>query len=798
MLYKRYQGSFLSRAGIVWLCEIWQDSPLPFPSGELTFEAEEPLLIEWPETEKEEPVCGSSVTLRLESPGDRTYFDLHAAGSQAVQLRVYRNKKLYWSGLLDTEFYEEPYERARLYPVSLTFTDFGILDRLKYNRRGVVSLQSIVDECISRARIQTTGLSEGYLLYLEDGKTGVTLDNLYISSENFYNEDGEAMSLREALEGILQPLALRLVQRAGTIYVYDLNSLYLYGDRRIIQWAGDSQTLSVDRTLNNIRINFSAYAKSDALSNEVTFEGDYTGAENSPADCPDGTTFYAFAQSLVMTEELKNGQKNRKWQPDIYTQGDFRVYLSQKGKGVQKLHPGAKYARILPYLNNAPETDCILWRLIANNDHTTNIFPGDRPSATITGLNGVIHPPLATDEQPANLTLFETEGIYIPPVGDWDSSDFALRLTMEILADPRYNPYVDAVPAELPWAAYYNKLSGTQFIRADNESELYNGVKVRTGTTYIRVGIGLYDAAGKPLYHHENWGYGQQNVIDNLFYGGGRWLPGAPSYDKCTWLEYRVTDGDRKTDTGILGWKKNVWLRNGEFNLVSDMKVPGTVQDGETISYPPCEGYLRIEVYNGIYCYDFEEFANLGLDKDDCPTPYHLNPGVWIRQGYYERLRWLAYKAPVVEILSGKSRNKRADLDDVEYTGHVNPDAQEELSIDTIVGTHTEISPAARGVLLTNAGGQLRQLQRLTRADVTDHPENLLIGTLCSQYAVRRVMLTGESSITPEGLCRFTEANQPDKVFMLRGERQDAITDCSEAVYVEFVADEFKSSSTTP
>ena len=148
--YVRYRGEFLSRAGIVWRVEILQENANAFPSiGALTFEATEPLVLEWKRTDKEETICGSTATIRLESPGDRTYEDLYSIEVGQIRLDVYRAGYLYWSGALDPEFYEEPYEKARNYPVSLTFSDFGILGRLKYNLAGMQTLQAIVTDAQS-------------------------------------------------------------------------------------------------------------------------------------------------------------------------------------------------------------------------------------------------------------------------------------------------------------------------------------------------------------------------------------------------------------------------------------------------------------------------------------------------------------------------------------------------------------------------------------------------------------------------------------------------------------------------
>ena len=109
----RYMGEFLSRGGTCWRVEILQEG-YDGSVGELTCEAEEALGIEGQQVEREEVICGSEATLTIESPGDRTYEDLYTIEAGTIRMDVYREGQLYWSGTLDPEFYEEPYERARI------------------------------------------------------------------------------------------------------------------------------------------------------------------------------------------------------------------------------------------------------------------------------------------------------------------------------------------------------------------------------------------------------------------------------------------------------------------------------------------------------------------------------------------------------------------------------------------------------------------------------------------------------------------------------------------------------------
>ena len=92
--YKRYEGEFLSIGGVVNRVEIWQENDSAFSVGELFFPADSPLTIEWGEQGKEESLLGSSATLKIISPGDRTYLDLYTVRYGEVRMDVYRDNQI--------------------------------------------------------------------------------------------------------------------------------------------------------------------------------------------------------------------------------------------------------------------------------------------------------------------------------------------------------------------------------------------------------------------------------------------------------------------------------------------------------------------------------------------------------------------------------------------------------------------------------------------------------------------------------------------------------------------------------
>ena len=228
MQYLKYKGEFLSRNNTVCSVEIYREAAVAYDLiGKLQFPSDEPVVIEWAHSDKEESLCGSVADVTIISPGDRTYEDLYTITPGDITLKIYRNGSLYWSGTLDPEFYEEPYSSGSEYEVTLTFSDFGILNRMKFNMEGMQSMQDILNDALQRAKLGHCSPVRQYISTCMKGNAiPVTLSDLSLRADNFYDEDGEALSMYEVLEGMLQPLGLRMVQQAGEVYVYDLNALY--------------------------------------------------------------------------------------------------------------------------------------------------------------------------------------------------------------------------------------------------------------------------------------------------------------------------------------------------------------------------------------------------------------------------------------------------------------------------------------------------------------------------------------------------------------------------------------------
>lgn len=751
MKHLRYSGEFVSISGVGWRIDIMQEADKPFATvGSLEFPANEPLVIEYGRKDKENVICGSTATLRIISPGDRTYEDLYTIETGRIRMDVYRDQSLYWSGIIDPEFYEEPYEKFDEYEVVLTFSDFGILSRLTYGLSGMHSLLSIVRHIIDCSgilyrKIDTSLISTQCL----DGRSSI--GGLSVRSENFIDEDGVASTLDEVLEGILQPLALRIVQRYGDIFLYDLNGLYQNGIGKTIAWYGDSQTMGTDKVANNIVVSFSPYSSAEMCSGDLVYGGRYDVGHvylgGIDQNDPEYGNYFSYLPDYSMYSN----------KPDVDIDNnliDFTIFTHGKGSGVKSIGDGCQYCHILPVLGSTTETTGIAYAYrIGFASLETGI-----PQWKIH--RGVPHASLN-----GNSEILTTNRVFLPELDKINSQKYKIRIAEEILIDARYNPFSGST----------NK----------NEESNDKMLKICSAFVFIPVRITLYDDAGKALYHYCNRDIARAGFNGDLAYCTGKWIEGADPGGDC-WLEYYNPD-DLVEDAGIRGWKANrhcIGRPDGKggrskLKLIESFKK---LDDGEYLPYPPVSGYLEVQIQSGILGYDY------GRPVDDCGFGSYESQ--WDKTKIYDMLRWCLYKAPVVEVVNNNLIFDVAELDDVEYSGYINKNAREGININTICGTASVISPMARGIYYHTYSET--QISKLRRANIEDHPEKLLIGTLYSQYANRKTTLTGDATIDGE-LHYYTDHNQEGKRFMLMSDVQNAIMDCTNAEYCEFRPDEYDS-----
>lgn len=739
-LYKIYESNFISRKDSVWRFEIWREQDAA-PDSVVTSRnpGESPLRIEWLETAKEDVVCGSAATLKLVSPGDRTFLDYYTDKPDGMRLKVYRDGALFWEGFLDPETYEEPYSEDDDYEVTLTFSDFGILDRLKYNLSGMQTISAMLRNALQRAGFSGAYNTQNISTMMEDSI--LPLARIGVRSDNFYDEDGEAMTLREVVEGVLRPFGLRMVQRCGVIWLYDLNGLYNNAGTEMLVWCSSDQRLGAERIYNHVKISLSIY-DDEKFSEEFEYKGETDPSSVNWDQFPNGSGYldpgyHSFAADY---DQLNFSQIDSL---------SFTLFNNSEADGVELLQDGLNFFKILPVQSGQEARGVAVMFYVGQYDRHY-LSSNWETDSTLVRRFGYLPGGQAADGLTAGTELFRTEGSYIGRSG----SQYSLRLQMQALFDVRYNPFTELTE--------YNEKAASKKL-------------FQTRRVYVPVKLELVSATGTILYHYSNR---TARSLDDAFIGidksrnRGEWLSGAAAYDDCElafdqdkekWNDSNVFQG------GWIGNRQNITMNRQRGALLK------AAEYGQYIPMPPVAGYLRVTVCAGMR----------RSEKDSTPSGDSYE---W--KNAHDLLRWILFTVPQLAVVNNDATYSAAKGEDVEYIGLLNANAREDLELDEICGSAESAPPTARCQLYIASTGAL--VDELTRGGRTARPEQLLIGTLFSQYAERKQSLEGTAEIGTAGLVKYTDTATPGKCFMMIGEEIDAREEETRIRVAEFDKDRFE------
>lgn len=787
MLYKRYAGSFVNCKGQTWRVEIWQAANAPFTSvGSLTFDADTPLELEWEEREKYETTCGATLTINIVSPADRTFTDLFQISPGNVMAHVYLDDALFWVGGLDCETYEEPYQSEKDYTVTLTFTDFGHMQRLKYGEAGgIKSVRHYIDYCLEQVGLSAVPVE--VLTSLEVNTdvfrwSGSYLTDVYVDAANFYDEDGEASTLDEVLDGVLQPLALRIVQRAGKIMVYDLNALRNDPPKvEQITWDATEQTLSVDKLAQAAVVKFSPYTEGTLLSdNSVTIEQDKLTEVDS---------MYNKVAGKVKVYEISKF---------------FHSASDSAATGLAQKNADAHYFKMVKTGKGGEACEGLAWLALTDCHPRNNLtlngeqspLSGEKGYRYQEASGGVITRAFNDLSGTSNEVLMRFPRVYCP-AAQKQISDAVLtsyiHLTMEMMIDPRLNPFADAEDYT-------------------NEKDNFNWCKVREAYCHVPFSLVLFDGNGKAIlqYRASEAGSIATACWVPVEYDDTNYFTHAPSY----LLYYANSKSDSiKEESGIQGWSKN---RTHFFNSAYPISADQYPTEGEIIPLPYEAGYLELTIYTG--CIIFDDRDGKGkeypitnpqtcqLDKS-LPDPNGLRD-VCISTQTSKRgqrmnwaQRWWLYKFPKLEVVQGLI-TEAVEKTDAEYSAWINASAKDEIKIDTICGTSygSNIGVTARGAYKAKSslsvnpifGIPQRCFLRRTNTSAPWLIEYDLLGLLFSQYGHRVPTLEGEAITPLSPLQLFTDRAMPSEdLFMMKSEVLSAYDGTSNIKFVRLEPEEW-------
>lgn len=665
-------------------------SGMDMPFVEMDMPADTPAEIEWQDTDLLAPVQGSALTLKLHSLTDRQHLYLHAAADGDIRADIFLDGGLYWSGTLDTELYEEPYSRSQDYEVQLTFSDFGILDRRFFSGTGLMSVQDILDLCLEATAINYGRIIDNTSIYADEHDNAILLKDMYVAADNFYDENHSPLTLRQTLESLLRPFAFRLTQRGGNIHLYDTNALASerYIEPQTIRWTADDARLGIAPIYNHIYLTHSPFA--------TPLVADGTADHDTVLPAATQYVRYPIDRNTKGHNYLAGFDLYRSTAPD--TTLPFAFYPEN----------GAHLFRFDKQASGEDTAGIIYTAMGSGNEWST-----DTDQATTMPLPGMrmAHSCFDTAGECTSRPLMSVTSSLLIRRHCW------VRLNLETLIDPRFNPYEEA--------------------GEHNDSKSHDKFQRLANFAYIPVKVCLrHPKTRKILYHYENaeviksnsW-YIPDTTPPMLAQTTGKWVEGEGSWGSC-FLSYYDPD-NRKNKSGLGLWTTNrQTIGNYHSPLPRQIAARG---DGLVIGAIPAPGYIEMQVGSGIY-----QFDNDGKTDPDV----------------FDIIRWVAYRNPRITIID--PFGQELENTDIDHTAYLNPDAHADLELETILdtaynsdttpGTATP-HPAAHGYLLD--------------ADANPHPDlvraghklpltHLLIATAYTAYAKPHPILTGTTQLTPQ------------------------------------------------
>lgn len=683
-------------------------------ASELTFPHDTPVLIEWAEWQPETPVQGSTATVKVISPGDRTFADLYTVRDGAVAVAINVEHLGTWYGTLDPEVYEEPYSTAAGYEVTLTFSDLAPLARKDYDGCNTGYYESVLD--IVSAAMSRVAWNK---LTIDTSRAGINPDNHCIAAANWIDEDNNPARWHDVVTEALKPNALYLVQRAGRVWLYDLETIQQQTGTPIY-WTDTNSVMSVAPVAEKITLTFSPYAV-PAIGN---------GNIDDTKLFRDIPVSSRRAIRLDYQDSSPTGYRMYWATPEATDIGNPALTISREATTDQ-----LRIFRCWPGFSGQATAGVIVrasdWQP-PRQDPPGNALQGTAWDPVRDVSKATQHQQLAGTP---DYSMYDTRGytkvmtVVTPPIcRPGNVVDTCLKISLDLLLDVRFNPY----EAE----GLYN-CEGA-FKRMQN----------RMNFTYVPVILEALDANGSTIYHYRN-----RNTIaaDNQLIEpptSGTYVPSevtagtaaraVDGWVKTTqghradmwgemWLAY-YDPQDRKTKSGLGGWQTNrqsIGYYRDALPTAYDKR--GT---GEYIPLPPETCTLRLTIGRGIHSFDYKR------DRSWQPE-------------LYDEICWLAWRNPSIEVT--RWDGGPVDTDDIIYTAQAMDGAAGALDIATRVGSSVFDSAAcSRGhMLYTGSNNGARSL------------EPYYIQTLFSCYGNRRTILSGTCGDTDTAAGIYTDPAQP-------------------------------------
>lgn len=278
-------------------------------------------------------IRGSACDLNILSEFSMQFIDLYTTDMFGCKIKLYNatTEDLLWIGYLNSELYTEPFNEKNNYVVSLTGNDgLALLERLEYldedgdRYAGISDNWTIVKNILTKLDIEWNNIYVGLKTEAVDWTVSAgesILSTTYSINENYYDEDGVAMTCREVLETILKPFSAYIQIINANVYITDItsiasadtlpflkyNSAFNYvstdninlnlGDLITPKFAGPDQTLNIISPINKQKITWSPYIKSKLVDGFKNYIGQNNKFSGTPVVTNKGTAQFTWTET---------------------------------------------------------------------------------------------------------------------------------------------------------------------------------------------------------------------------------------------------------------------------------------------------------------------------------------------------------------------------------------------------------------------------------------------------------------------------------------------------------------------
>ena len=186
------------------------------------------------------PTRFSGATLKL--VGSDYLQKLFSTQYQKFKVNLVKAGSVIWTGFITPELYSQDYDNSLFELEIECISALSTLEYIDFKQEGAtVSLLGIIKKCITESK------EDFRAVYIPNVYTS-SLDGITVSTANFIDEDGKAMTLKECLEEVCKFLNWTVTEYDGCIYFIDMD--YIKAGKTSYTNILTSTTTTLSSTIN--------------------------------------------------------------------------------------------------------------------------------------------------------------------------------------------------------------------------------------------------------------------------------------------------------------------------------------------------------------------------------------------------------------------------------------------------------------------------------------------------------------------------------------------------------------------